>query len=61
MPTDINELFDRNPLELTKADLAEIIRVLRERRQQHILGVKSAGSMKPDKEKKPIDLSTLDL
>lgn len=58
--TDINELFDRDPLQLTKEDLAEIIRVLRERRQQHVLGVKGAGSMK-EKEKKPIDLSTLDL
>jgi hypothetical protein len=59
MSTDIQELFDRDPLKLTKDDLATIIRTLRERRQQYVAGVKGAGSMK--EKPKPIDLKALDL
>jgi hypothetical protein len=55
--TDIDELMNRDPLKLTKEDLAAIIRVLRERRQQHMAGVKGAGSMK--EKPKPIDINTL--
>jgi len=56
--TDIQELFDRDPLQLTKTDIAEMIRELRERRQKQQAGYKSAGSMKT--QPKPIDINSLD-
>lgn len=62
--TDINALFDKNPLEFTKEDISEIIAYMREARTKFNQGAKSAGSekiAKPPKEVKPLDLSSLGL
>lgn len=62
--TDINALFDKNPLEYTKTDIDEIISYMREARTRFNQGVKSAGSekaAKPPKEVKALDLSALGL
>lgn len=49
--TDIAELFARDPLKLTKADLTAIVTRFRESRGQFTLGNKMAGSTKPKTEK----------
>lgn len=49
--TDIAELFARDPLELTKDDVTEIILHFRKCRAQFNLGAMSAGSTKPKSEK----------
>ena len=54
--SDIAELFDRDPLNLTKQDLMKIIESLRAQRANWNLGVKGAGSMKP--KKKPVEKAT---
>ena len=61
METDIAALFDRDPLSLTEKDLNEIIAYLRNTRQQHANGVKSAGSMKKEPAKKITNLDLSDL
>ena len=50
-PTDIAELFARDPLELSAQNLDQIIARLREQRSQFNLGNAMAGSMKPKTEK----------
>lgn len=62
--TDINELFARDPLELSAPEFDQIIARFREARGQFNLGVKSAGKIKAPsaKEKATLDLAaTLDL
>lgn len=62
--SDIQELFARDPLKLTKTDISEIVEKYRASRHQFNLGNKMAGKTKPpsEKEKKILDLaSTLDL
>jgi len=63
--TDIAELFQRDPKDLTREDRAAIIARYREARTQFILGVAQAGSPKKVKEVKPkltsLDLGDLDL
>jgi hypothetical protein len=64
MTTDINELFDRDPLSFTKegGEVASIIAYLRERRTQFNQGAKQAGSEKATpkvKEIKPLSLEQL--
>lgn len=56
--TDISELFARDPLQLSKQDLAQIVERFRAQRGQFNLGDKKAGSTKPptEKAKKLIDL-----
>jgi len=65
--SDLQTLFDRDPLQLSEQDLDTIIAKLREQRANFKLGEKSAGSMKPKAPKKivtketQIDLSSLGL
>lgn len=49
--TDILTLFSRDPLELTKEDIALIVEKMRESRKAFNLGNKKAGSTKPKTEK----------
>lgn len=49
--SDIQELFARDPLELTREDLREIVEKFRQSRAQFNLGHKAAGSTKPPTEK----------
>jgi hypothetical protein len=44
--SDLAELMQRDPMQLTDADTDEIILRLRQARAQYQLGVKSAGSSK---------------
>lgn len=46
-PTDLAELFARDPLELERKDIVKIVEELRKRRGQYALGAQKAGSMKP--------------
>lgn len=46
-PTDLAELFARDPLTLTRDDISSIITELRNRRGQYSLGAQKAGSTKP--------------
>lgn len=41
--SDIQTLFDEDPLKLTRENYAEIVAYYRERRQQFMLGDKKAG------------------
>ena len=68
--SDIEELFRRNPLELTRPDVAEIVQHIRARRAQFLQGEKAPKEAKPRKKvdlDKPlskvdkVDLSELDL
>lgn len=65
--TDLQTLFDRDPLQLSTQDLDTIITKLREQRANYKLGEKQAGAVKPKAAKKPvtketqIDLSSLGL
>lgn len=62
--TDIAELFSRDPLQLSDADLDTIIARFRESRKQFTLGNMKAGSTKPltAKQKEIADLGvTLNL
>ncbi len=56
--TDIAELFQRDPQDLTKDDISLIIEKFRASRHQFNLGNKMAGSTKPptEKQKKLMDL-----
>lgn len=45
-PTDLAELFSRDPLTLTRADITQLVTELRSRRGQFTLGAQKAGSMK---------------
>jgi hypothetical protein len=45
--TDITELFARDPLDLSKADLATVVAKFRESRKAFNLGNSRAGSTKP--------------
>lgn len=45
-PTDLAELFARDPLSLEKKDIAAIVEALRQRRGQYALGAQKAGNMK---------------
>jgi hypothetical protein len=54
--SDIQELFARDPLKLTKDDITEIVEKFRASRHQFNLGNLKAGSTKPPTEKqKKID------
>jgi len=61
--SDLQTLFDRDPLLLSTQDLDTIIAKLREQRANFKLGEKQAGSMKtPKTPKKPVTKETqLDL
>ncbi len=61
METDIAALFERDPLSLNEQDLNAIIAYLRNTRQQHVAGAKSAGSMKKEPAKKITNLDLSDL
>ena len=56
--SDIQELFERDPLSLNTQDIDKIISTLRAQRANYKLGEKSAGNMKPKKEKKPVTKAT---
>lgn len=49
--TDLTELFARNPLDLTRDDLTEIVTQFRAARHQFNAGNMKAGSTKPKTEK----------
>lgn len=49
--TDTSELMRRDPLQLTKTDIAEIVKVMRESRGRFNAGNMKAGSTKPKTEK----------
>lgn len=59
--SDIAELFARDPLELTKADIGEIVSYYRTARAAFNLGEKSAGSTKKMKAgpKEPTEVKDL--
>lgn len=57
---ELAELFERDPLELTKEDRAKIIARMREARNQFMLGDKTAGKVKKPS-KSPADLLNLNL
>lgn len=62
--SDIQELFARDPLKLTKPDIAELVERFRASRHQFNLGNKMAGKTKPptEKQQKILDIAaTLDL
>lgn len=56
--TDVSELFARDPLALSKQDIAAIVARFRESRKAFNLGNTRAGSTKPptEKQKKAADL-----
>ncbi len=49
--TDVNELMRRDPLLLTKDDISQIVKVMREQRGKITMGNLKAGSTKPKTEK----------
>lgn len=49
--TDLSQLFARNPLDLTRENIATIIEAFRKSRHQFSLGNVKAGSTKPPTEK----------
>lgn len=55
---DLQELFSRDPLKLTKADIATIVDEMRKSRHQFNAGNLKAGSTKPKTEKQKA-ISTL--
>lgn len=58
--SDIQRLFDEDPLKLTRADYAEIVAYYRNARQQFVLGDKKAGKApKKDNGKKITDLDAI--
>ena len=61
--SDIQTLFDRDPLGLTTQDLDSIISTLRTQRANYNLGEKAAGKMpKAKAEKKPVSkITAIDL
>lgn len=59
-PTDIAELFSRDPLELSTQDIDQIIARLRTQRSQFNLGNAMAGNMKPKTEKQKVIASLAD-
>lgn len=60
--TDINELFKRDPLQLSRPnDIPQIVAYYREKLQQFQLGDKSAGSTKKMKKENGPKLSTEEL
>jgi hypothetical protein len=59
--TDINELFKRDPLQLSRTeDIPQIVAYYREKLQQFQLGDKSAGSTKKMKNNGPKPTINLD-
>lgn len=54
-PTDISELFSRNPLDLTKDDISLMVAKLRESRKQFNAGNATAGKVKKTPKQKAID------
>lgn len=59
--SDIQALFDLDPLKLTKDDLDAIIKKLREQRAGFALGNKTAGKVKKEKVEGQLDLKDLGL
>lgn len=57
--SDIQHLFDLDPLKLTKDHLDEIIKKLREQRASFALGNKTAGKVKKEKIDGKLDLKDL--
>lgn len=61
--SDISELFNRDPLSLTKTDIDSIIAYYREARAKYLIGDRKAGktpAAKPAK-KAPVNISLDDL
>lgn len=55
--SDLSELFDRDPLQLTDQDIAKIVARMREAQAQFELGVKTPPvAPRPKKSKKTEDL-----
>jgi len=52
--TDINELFQRDPLKLDDKNIDQIIDKFRAARKQFLLGNMKAGSTKPKTEKQKV-------
>lgn len=48
---DLQELFSRDPLSLTREDISTIVETMRKSRHQFNLGNVKAGSTKPQTEK----------
>jgi hypothetical protein len=58
--TDINELFKRDPLQLSRTeDIPQVVAYYREKLQQFQLGDKSAGATKKAKVLPNIDLNDI--
>lgn len=60
---DLNELFNRDPLKLTRGDIDVIIHHYRKAREAYLLGDKKAGTTATHKAKKdpPKNISLEDL
>lgn len=54
--SDLSELFDRDPLQLTDQDVAKIIARMREAQAQYELGAKVVVAPRPKKTSKTNDL-----
>ncbi len=50
--SDLSELFDRDPLQLTSQDIALIVKRMRENQAQYELGAKTPVAPKPPKKPK---------
>ena len=57
--SELSELFDRDPLKLTKTDRRAIIQKYRDDRQKFLLGQKAPRAAKPKGQ--VIDLDSLDI
>ncbi len=57
--SDLQALFDLDPLKMTRENIDEIIRVLREKRAAFNLGNKTAGKIKKEKVTGPLDIKDL--
>lgn len=59
--SDISELFQRDPLSLTKDNLDDIIKHYRDARAKYLLGEGVAKPKKPEKKPPPVNLTLDDL
>jgi hypothetical protein len=63
MPTEISELFDRDPLNMSDQDITAVVKYEREHQTQHELGIKPPPKVarKPTKAQDTLKTLGLDL
>jgi len=54
--SELSELFDRDPLNLSEMDITAIVARMREAQAQYELGVKAPVAARPKKSTKTLDL-----